>query len=549
MKLMPRVLLLLFLLSALTMLYVAKCGLYIDLESNQTGLPIPQDNHIKSRELFGDVIEETERKYQNKIDELQGKITALEDSIRQQNFKIQNVSTPKATPSEIVIEGIGETTYNQVNVSGEMQKYFEQKLKAAEILHGIEMKTEYEITAFNRFTLNRIYLVDPGLGKRVVEKPIGLKRKDLHEVISFSIDLLNKQRPESSKLYSFSEFVEGVYRAHSTSGTQYELYFRNLEFLTDKSRYSKVIVMRPFGPLLSVSSTFVNTGQEWINLILPLKNRIDSFLQFMNRFTEIVILKDKRVFLTVVYFGSEGLMEAKNIMSSVAKNTGYKHLRLINLNENFSRGRGLQVGVQNWKNGDVILFLCDVDIVFSLEFLERCRLNTDRTKKVYYPIVFSLYNPKVVYTLQGYPIPPEKDQLIISKQTGFWRDFGYGMTCQYRSDFMTTKGFDETFNGWGGEDVALYKKYVRSHFMVMRATDPGIFHLWHEKYCDPKLPMDQYQGCIRSKALSEASHAQLGFLAFKDEMKNHKNQTDNNLRKNITNVMYHDQNKGQHRSV
>lgn len=44
------------------MLFVAKCGLHIDLESSQTGLPIPDHDHIKSRELFSDVIEETEKK-------------------------------------------------------------------------------------------------------------------------------------------------------------------------------------------------------------------------------------------------------------------------------------------------------------------------------------------------------------------------------------------------------------------------------------------------------------------------------------------------------
>lgn len=82
-------------------------------------------------------------------------------------------------------------------------------------------------------------------------------------------------------------------------------------------------------------------------------------------------------------------------------------------------------------------------------------------------------------------------------------------------------GFDRTIKGWGLEDVHLYRKYLHSKLMVVRSPSRSLFHLWHEKRCADELPPDKYKMCMQTKAMSEASHGQLGELVFRDQAELH----------------------------
>lgn len=290
--------------------------------------------------------------------------------------------------SQLGVPQQADTTVASLTHHYDCSSYIRKQVGAAEILHGLPLNNEYEMIPFNHFTFTRVYPIDLGLGKRVVEKPIGYRRRDLLEAVNKALESLNRNHTARARAkglaagaelgkYTLDDFVEGIYRTEPTTGSQYELYFQSIKHQTNVVR--KALVMRPFAPLQTVQLSEV-AASPLIHVILPLAGRLRSFRSFMQMFGQ---LADRRLQLIVVYFGEAGLKQAQELVAPSSE-----RVQLLALNETFSRAKALRLGAEHIQleaaksTEDALLFMCDVDIVFTAKFLERCRWNTSPGKKV-----------------------------------------------------------------------------------------------------------------------------------------------------------------------
>ncbi|KAL6096727.1 csgalnact1 [Pungitius sinensis] len=474
------------------------------------------------------LLQEREEQHRLHISSLKKQIAQLKEALQERSQQLKGVQeTLKRAAGGGDAGAAGPPGGGPADSQGarsqqaDLQEFLRSQLSKAEVSAGARLPSEYAVVPFESFTLQRVYQLETGLTRHPEEKPVRKdKREELGEVLETALHSLNaapsQHDGQTGKVYTPSDFMEGITRTEKDKGALYELTFRG----ESSNEFRRLVLFRPFGPLMKVKNEKVNTAGVPINVIVPLSRRADKFKHFMHNFREVCVRQDGRVHLTVVYFGNEQMSEVRSTLENTSREVHFKNFTLLQLDEEFSRGRGLDVGARAWKGGNVLLFFCDVDIYFTADFLNTCRLNTQPGKKVFYPVLFSQYNPTLIYGSLEH-VPPVEQQLVIKKDTGFWRDFGFGMTCQYRSDFINIGGFDIDIKGWGGEDVHLYRKYLHSNLLVVRAPSRGLFHLWHEKRCGDELPPDQYRMCMQSKAMNEASHGQLGMLLFRHEIEAH----------------------------
>lgn len=365
------------------------------------------------------------------------------------------------------------------------------------------------ISAWDMFTARKFFsditLRPPATGMR---DPL---KGGLNHVLGQTMRLINEEaRNVLHRSLEFKKLNHGYIRVHPLYGAQYmmDMLMKYHRHLGHNRRRTTVQVkhhaylQQPFGNLVYHSEPAIETFPT-VHFIIPLAGRYETFARFMENFEKICLKTQENVKLLVVYFPSiEAPSKHKTLIQRYQELYPEAELLWIDALGDFSRGLGLTLGANQFDKTS-LLFFCDVDLLFDGEFLNRCRGNAKLGKQVYYPMVFSQFDPNATYAN-----PQSINHFNLGKNAGFWRTYAFGIVCMYQNDLRVVGGFDTTIRGWGLEDVELYEKFIKHNEIdVFRAADPGLIHIYHPVLCDPALVDRQWQMCQSSKAAGFASQS------------------------------------------
>lgn len=368
------------------------------------------------------------------------------------------------------------------------------------------------------FDLQNLY----GLSEPPISWISGRTQQSVRKFLEGVVSDINAQAKKMLGIpVEYKKMSLGSVRIYAPLGVQYTV---DLETLRRSSapnaarmpRYSRHYMhfQQSFAPL--VKRTFVLDGRSLVvHFIVPLLKRFSAFLRFLDSFEESFVMQGKPVALLIVYFPN---VSAPEQHKQVFKNFRAKHpkidLRWSELAGEFSRARALELGTKSFGN-EALLFFADVDLVFTTEFYHRCRTNTNPGRSVYFPTMFSQFDPRIVY--HNRTRPPASSR-VLTKRAGTWRKYSFGPACVYGSDVRAVGGLNTSIRGWGLEDLDFYEKCLKYGLDVFRSPDLGLLHGYHpQTSClDPRMNAVQAKMCEDSRLRGLASAESLvDYILFK----------------------------------
>uniref|UniRef100_A0A8C3C3U3 Hexosyltransferase n=1 Tax=Cairina moschata TaxID=8855 RepID=A0A8C3C3U3_CAIMO len=242
-------------------------------------LALPRVHSPTAKEGYEAILQEREEQHHNYIVSLKKQIAQLKAELQGRSEQLKNVQDQFPDPLDVRLDP-GNPGKAQANLLA----FLRSQIDRAEVHSGVKLSTEYAAVPFESFTLQKVYQLETGLTRHPEEKPVRKdKRDELVEVIELAVGSLNNPEGDSNvkrRVYTASDFIEGIYRTEKDKGTLYELTFKG----DTKHQFKKIVLFRPFGPVMKVKNENLNMADTLINVIVPLAKRASKFRQFMQNF-------------------------------------------------------------------------------------------------------------------------------------------------------------------------------------------------------------------------------------------------------------------------
>ena len=372
-------------------------------------------------------------------------------------------------------------------------------------------KNKFEVNNWEYFNQTRLMNVMHESPARGI---IGGIREEARYALTKAIYVANQGRPQNER-YVFEKLENGYHRIDPMRGSEFILDFVFRKNSNHNVRIKKRIgILRPFHEtVVPVDAPEMLPTVNFVSVLSGLSNRLETFLA---KYEKNVLSTGEDATLTIVLFDGPDAPKVRSMIESYMSRYRSAKITIVDTEGEFARGIGLHKGIERFSDDDLV-FLVDVDLDISTDFLPRCRLNTIRGKQVYFPIFFKLYNEEFVKQYHR-----GNSSMRISRHLGHWAHYSYGMVCMYKSDYLKAGGFDSSLRGWGEEDVDFLSRVLRKGLEIFRAPDPGLIHNWHRKVCDKSTVISSvaYEHCLMSKGENLADRIELAHYVFDSELKN-----------------------------